>query len=238
MTSERKILANQINGKKSRGPQSWAGKMRVRYNAARHGLSTIHQFNPVYADEIADLAKRFCEGLEEYPDLVEQAILIAEGTVVLRYVRLEQAATIDRFRDPSAVDLKRPGGTVAQARARLKELDDADEELTRLEDVAEATSESAAEVHVPANGKLARLPETERGRMWEKPKERDEDEAICAALPVLKRLSRYERRAWSRRNRALRRFMEIEIQLAEDADAAAGRSASVHHKGGDSERSI
>ena len=56
MTSERKILGNQINGKKGRGPQSWIGKMRVRHNAVRHGLSTIHQSNPVYADEIADLA--------------------------------------------------------------------------------------------------------------------------------------------------------------------------------------
>src|SRR5882757_6161249 len=99
MTSERKILANQINGKKSRGPQTWAGKMRIRYNAARHGLSTIHQSNPTYADEIADLVKRLCDGAEEHQALVEQAILIAVNTVVLRYVRVEIAATIDRFRD-------------------------------------------------------------------------------------------------------------------------------------------
>src|SRR3954469_23079260 len=137
MTSERKILANQINGKKSRGPQSLAGKMRVRYNAARHGLSTIHQSNPRYADEIAGLVKRFCQGVEGHQDLVEQAVLMAVNTVVIRYVRLEIAATIDRFRDPSAVDLRRRNGLVAQANARLKQADIAEEELTRLEDAAE-----------------------------------------------------------------------------------------------------
>lgn len=231
MTSERKILANQINGKKSRGPQTWAGKMRVRYNAARHGLSTIQQSNPAYANEIADLVKKICDGVEDHSALVEQAILIAVNTVVLRYVRLEQAATIDRFRDPSAVDLRRPGGMVAQARARLKQGDIAEEELTRLEDAADAGPASAAEADRRANGELALLPNTAGGRVWQKPKQRDEDEAIVAALPVLKRLSRYERRSWSRRNRARQRFNEIRSQLIDYTDASAGGTANVHHDG-------
>jgi hypothetical protein len=187
MISEKRILANQINGKKSRGPQSWAGKMRVRYNAVRHGLSTIHHSNPVYANEIAVLVKALCEGVEEYPALVEQALLIAEATVVLRYVRLEQAATIDRFRNPSVVDRRRSGGRIARARAG--------------------------------------------GRPRRKVKERDEAEAMRAAMPVLKRLSRYETRAWSRRQRARRRFNEIRSQLIDYAGASAGSTANVHNAG-------
>jgi hypothetical protein len=186
MISEKRILASQINGKKSRGPQTWAGKMRVRYNAVRHGLSTIQQSNPVYANEIAALVKALCEGVDEYPMLVEQAVLIAESMVVLRYVRLEQAATIDRFRDRSVVDRRRSGPTVARARA------------------------------------TGRLRKTAGARARRKVNERDEDEAIRAAMPNLKRLSRYERRAWSRRKRARRRFNEIRSQLINYVSASAG----------------
>ena len=39
MASERQIAANRRNARKSTGPQSAAGKQRVRQNAFRHGLS-------------------------------------------------------------------------------------------------------------------------------------------------------------------------------------------------------
>jgi hypothetical protein len=38
---------------------------------------------------------------------------------------------------------------------------------------------------------------------------RDECEAMVLALPELERLERYERRAWSRRTRAMERFVAI-----------------------------
>jgi hypothetical protein len=38
---------------------------------------------------------------------------------------------------------------------------------------------------------------------------RDELDAMRHAMPDLERLARYERRAWSARNRAIRKFMEI-----------------------------
>jgi hypothetical protein len=38
---------------------------------------------------------------------------------------------------------------------------------------------------------------------------RDEFDAMRLALPDLRRLERYERRAWSRRKRAIRDFIEI-----------------------------
>jgi hypothetical protein len=39
--------------------------------------------------------------------------------------------------------------------------------------------------------------------------DRDECDALWAALPDLLRLARYEQRAWSRRKRATDRFLEI-----------------------------
>src|ERR1019366_6503316 len=41
------------------------------------------------------------------------------------------------------------------------------------------------------------------------PIERDEHDALCQAIPDLNRLRRYERRAWSRRRRAVHAFIAI-----------------------------
>jgi hypothetical protein len=45
--------------------------------------------------------------------------------------------------------------------------------------------------------------------------ERDEIDAMCEAMPDLNRLDRYERRAWSRRKRAFRSFIEIKFKRSE-----------------------
>ena len=42
--------------------------------------------------------------------------------------------------------------------------------------------------------------------------ERDEVDAMREAMPDLERLARYDRRAWSRRKRAMRNFMAIKIR--------------------------
>ena len=44
-----------------------------------------------------------------------------------------------------------------------------------------------------------------------KEQERDEFEALEEAIPDLKRLERYERRAWSQQKRAIREFMNTKL---------------------------
>ena len=46
--------------------------------------------------------------------------------------------------------------------------------------------------------------------------ERDEHEALCEGIGDLVRLLRYERRAWSRRKRAIRAFMAIKLMKLYD----------------------
>jgi hypothetical protein len=47
MTSDRQILANRRNSKKSTGPRTESGKKRVRANALKHGLSA-RTLNPMF----------------------------------------------------------------------------------------------------------------------------------------------------------------------------------------------
>jgi hypothetical protein len=65
-------------------------------------------------------------------------------------------------------------------------------------------------IRVPA----ARVAAIERAHdITPKPIElRDELDAMRHAMPDLDRLARYERRAWSGRNRAIRNFMEIKAR--------------------------
>ena len=41
MASDKQIVANQLNAKKSTGPRTSAGKRRVSKNAFQHGLATV-----------------------------------------------------------------------------------------------------------------------------------------------------------------------------------------------------
>jgi hypothetical protein len=77
MTSQAKIAANRVNGRKSRGPRSAAGKTCASRNALRHGLTAITRHNPTYFPDIERMAKAFCDG-DTDPLLLEQALIIAE----------------------------------------------------------------------------------------------------------------------------------------------------------------
>jgi hypothetical protein len=189
MRSAKRIRVSQNNGKKSKGPRTAAGKMIARRNAWRHGLSTINRDNPVYAGEIADIAKAIY-GRDDHPLLVRQAVIIAECEVLTRYLLVEIARTIDRFRDPAVLSSgHRRQGSHAQAKPSgalltLKPIEDSE--------------------------KPAALPDASAYRPTI---ERDEGEALRAALPYLKRLDRYHRRAWSRRSRAILCFRDTKDYL-------------------------
>lgn len=57
MTSERQIAANRLNGRKSRGPRTTAGKSTASRNALRHGLAAIGRRQPIETADLERLAK-------------------------------------------------------------------------------------------------------------------------------------------------------------------------------------
>jgi hypothetical protein len=202
--SQRRSAASRSNGRKSRGPRTAAGKSSASRNALRHGLATITRHNPKLFPDIERMAKAICNG-DTNPLLFEQALVIAENELVLRAVGAERIAAIERMRDSTAQPLTRKNNSLARAKARF---------LAAQLQYAELVAAKAKTVAIP----VGQAQESQRGPhgkaaqplVRDKPiKWRDEYEAMRQAMPDLDRLVRYERRAWSRRKRALRDFVEI-----------------------------
>ena len=146
MTSEKKIAANRLNGKKSRGPNTVSGKLQSSRNAWRHGLAAAMNAEPTVSTDVKRMANAICGNECADPDLYDLAVTIARWQIVLLKVRATRSAAIE------------PQNTIEP----------------KIEGVEQLTPAR------PSNEEPARL-------------------------------DRYERRALSRRNRAIRMFEAITI---------------------------
>jgi hypothetical protein len=208
MTSAKKVAANRINGRKSRGPRTGAGKARASRNARRHGLAAVNNKDPAMAGRVKQMVDAICQG-DDDPLLREQAVAIAESQLWLECVKAEKLALIERLRDPTAYTLAL-NIRLARARARMRLFDVADRQQKIIDDLITKTKAAGRD---PEREPLP--PHIEAA--WPRPSfrsedaERDEHEALCEGIGDLVRLLRYERRAWSRRKRAVRAFMAIKL---------------------------
>ena len=83
------------------GPRTAAAKSRVSRNALRHGLAALKHLDAMLTRDIALMADAICAG-DTNPLLFEQALLIAESEMVLRCVRAQRIAVVERLRMPLA----------------------------------------------------------------------------------------------------------------------------------------
>jgi hypothetical protein len=203
MTSIRKIAANRNNGRKSRGPRSQTGKQRSSRNALRHGLSAVSHRNPVFFDEVEQIAKAIC-GDDQNPALFTQAVVIAENELILRCVAMERVALIEKFRDPFFTSTAKRAADIPMAEIRIRQDEIAYNEYSQLMAKRESRGEGIW-VLVPPR----KCEPGEPAYKYEPLEDRDEYTAMQQAMPDLERLSRYERRAWSRRNRAIQLLVAI-----------------------------
>jgi len=202
MTSAKKIAANRLNGRNSRGPRTQEGKAAASRNALRHGLTTISYRNPAFAREIEERAKALCDG-DANPHLFRHAVIIAECDFVLRLIRRETVAVIERCRDRNAIALAKGDNSIALAKARRRKTERALAELKSIGITLDGLDAIIPE-HLTQEG----ADERRKYEPLEPPtQDRDEVDAFCEAIPDLKKLERYERRAWSRRKRAIRDFI-------------------------------
>lgn len=243
MASQRKIAANRSNCRKSCGPRTAAGKAKASRNAVRHGLAAITRPHPPLSPEIERLAKAICAENDD-PALVAQAQAIAANELVLRAVREQQIAVIERLRESTAIALAKGDNSLEIAKGRFMQSWLAHRDIVSLvpkaiekyKEQSPGPEASVADAEfdpplVPLHLKvLLEEPdwnEPDEGvlalaRKEIKKEERNECEALEAAAPDLVRLDRYERRAWSRQKRAIRNFIDTKIRVMESGGAVAG----------------
>jgi hypothetical protein len=222
-------VASRANGRKSRGPRTPAGKSNASRNAFRHGLAAITRKGPEIFAEIEPFARAICNGAVN-PLLFEQALIIAENDFVLGCAQTEWIAAIERQRDRTATPLATGDLGFARAKARIERAKlihqmlvesankDAASNNAARNNAARTSAASTDEAHVRSNGERERAVAEQGGRVTP-PLEREEFDAMRAAMADLERLERYRRRAWSRQRRAFQRFMEIQSAAFETGRA-------------------
>ena len=86
MTSDSKIKANRANARASTGPKTAQGRLRAAGNARRHGLSLPLYSNPIFSQEVEELAREIA-GTDANAEIHQLACRIAEAQIDLRRVR-------------------------------------------------------------------------------------------------------------------------------------------------------
>ena len=101
MATEKQILANRENAKKSTGPKTAAGRARSSRNALRHGLSLPLTLNAEMAAK-ADLIRKSLVSEQGKPTRVVAAIEFAQAQLDflrIRAVRGQMMAELDSVSD-------------------------------------------------------------------------------------------------------------------------------------------
>jgi len=158
MTSERKIAANQRNARRSSGPRTVQGKLRVSHNALRHGLASVTTRAQVIAGELDRLTTAIT-GENADAAQREQALIIAESELALLRVRAVRTNILEQMLRTAADEGGARGG---QANA------------------------------VAPSGVIGGT----------------------AYLDQLRRLERYERRAFSRRQTAIQQLLDVRLWMS------------------------
>jgi hypothetical protein len=184
VASERQIAANRRNAGKSTGPRSGAGKTRASRNARRHGLS-LNQSSAAFAKQVENLARKIA-GRSTDAITLEHARVAAEAELELGRVRRVRLALIERT--SSLGSLEAP-----------THFPSADQEVRWLIAIDIWMTEK--------KGRRPRWPilYDPSATMPTKESHRG-SEAVRRILPDLIKLDRYESRAVSRRDKAIRQI--------------------------------
>jgi hypothetical protein len=211
MTSEQKIDASPRNGSRRTGPRSECGKARVSRNALRHGLRSV-TFNPGHQPAKIEHVARLIAGDTGGGMRYEQAVIIAESSLLISRIRIFRVKAIERFR----ARLKSPffpGSPLPQefdGRERQHglgiRLADGDIVMRWCRATEIAIKELKASMKDLRRGDASRLIAFDQRFDSGPTTPRTDPECFLLAHSEMRALERYERRALSRRRRAVRIF--------------------------------
>jgi hypothetical protein len=179
VASERQIAANRRNALKSTGPKSDQGKKRAARNSTRHGLNNTS--SGADNEEVESRARQIGAGFFE-GSILEQVRTAARAQLRLERIQELKAEVVDRISEFDAVKLRpRPKPITAGIRDN------------RVQQFNQRSDWRRVDLLYPID-----------------PDDRDRiNQQLRRSLPELKRLDRYERRAISERERAMKEIFEI-----------------------------
>ena len=108
MASDRKSAANRRNSRRSSGPRTVAGKLKVSRNALRHGLAAATLRDSGIAAEVDRLATAI-GGENADAAQREQALIIAENEITLLRVRTVRTKIFEQLLAATGAELGRGG---------------------------------------------------------------------------------------------------------------------------------
>jgi hypothetical protein len=201
MPLSKKMTANQRNAQRSTGPRTVMGKSRARLNALKHGLAIPAAALPEFAPDVAQVAQAITAEAADTPTVRETAVRVAEATIdVLRARRAKTALLEGLMRDPAfqqAPTAEPVSTTLAQPKHSR---------VAHARAISAGTEEQYLDAYFAA--KAARVEQRQQARQH------------ALDWGQLDKLDRYERRALSRRNKAIKAF--------DEAWAAAGYGSADH----------
>jgi hypothetical protein len=187
------------------------GKSRASRNAVRHGLEAASLANAEHSAQVERLAKKICQDASD-PFRYEQAVIIADSEIFLVRVRATRIAAIERFRKAVARLWLLPGLPTPEEKQRMfSDLEQGNlwRVIKVLNHISEAAKKLVTDTTRAEQHRSDLIRQMKILREWSDkstPEAPDEIEYLARALPELLSLERYERRALSRRRRAIRRF--------------------------------
>ena len=184
MASERQIAANRRNAGKSTGPRSGAGKTRASRNARSHGLS-LNPSSAALAKQVEGLARKIA-GRSTDAITLEHAGVAAEAELELDRVRRVRLALIERTSALGSLEAPTHFPSADHEVHWLIAMDIWMEEKTGRRPRRPILRDPSATMPTQ---------EPHRG-----------SEAVRRILPDLIKLDRYESRAVSRRDKAIRQI--------------------------------
>jgi hypothetical protein len=181
LTTDRERRANRANAKSSTGPKTASGKARSAQNALRHGLNVSALSDPALAPLVEAMARRIA-GQDADAEALERAWRIAEAQVDINRVRRARKRLITGLlTDPKYQPLQALGQQLWLMKTidRVERTRGAPFEIDEIEEMVYLEP-------LEGDAKLVAVVE-------------DKSSELAA-------LDRYERRALSRREAAIRNF--------------------------------
>ena len=199
MVSPKQAAANKANARRSTGPLSIAGKSRSRANALKHGLAVPASAMPECAPEILHLARALAGPAADHPAVCQAATQVAEAAIDLMRVRRARIALVERLfqdcHDPYRVApvpmSPQPAEITIATGDGIRTTPNGSHQVRGPAGWAQITREGGGDA---AARRLK--------HQWAEAE--PSAKARTSAWDQLYKLDRYERRALSRRNKAIR----------------------------------